>query len=81
MSQSLGNYCQFTFYIHKPFTFTTIMIEDKVKCFTVLNREELLIAKMGLVFLHGQKNWQNFEICLLRKDEEGGGAILAQKFC
>ena len=56
MSQSLGNYCQFTFYIHKRFTFTAIMIEDKVKCFTVLNREELLIAKKGLVFLHGQKN-------------------------
>ena len=81
MRQSLGDYCQFTFYIHKCFTVTTIMIEDKVKCFTALNREELLIAKKGLVFLHGQKNCQNFEICNLRKEEEGRGGILAQKFC
>ena len=43
------------------------------------SRVELLIAKKDLVFLHFI--WSKNLKYLLRKEEEGGGGILAQKFC
>ena len=54
-----------SFYIHKRFSFTTTMVQHKMKYFTLQcgfkgeGGGELFMAKKGLVFLHfiWSKNW------------------------